>query len=576
VGTGYITGEQAALQFFQKGVTAAFSIGFDGLMNGFEIPGTENFLGGFEGIGGFMGENPLAMGLESMFSGMVQGNFNSWVNAFELDGNGGWDWNGEAYTEGAWGKNAWAGYVGSFIGSATTAAINQAMPQVNLQGYERNTEGLGIERIGMFSSTIGGLVGELAGSLIDGEFRVNLLNVSDFARWLGADESLAQSMNQGLLEVGIGFNDRGEFGVRSRIGGGGAALNLSVMTGLAEAFENVAMVNQEIQDRVDAAKARGRELRELREADLGRENPDEGLPYLSPENPEEQVTLPEPDLLPEIDYEREGKKDDLEEIMQGIDENSSQNEMQDAIHAAEEYLNEDGQIDSAEEFMADMVLEEGLQAFDFSALMEEMIKSGEWNADKTLEIEDHLEDIEDLKVRFEQALVLALSDSQEQLQSRLAFGDPTFFAYTSKLNELQDLGILNEYPSILRAVDTQFPYFLLGNNPWQEVFPIGFRAIGFQLQQKQFHIPEGIHPVRFGCFKEGVDHAGGFCTFWATRKQPVFSADDKGPDRVLSSVGVRCQISTVQISQYFRPLVQSIGNRLSGWSGRWNCCPFLF
>jgi hypothetical protein len=442
---GYITGEQAALQFFQKGVTAAFSIGFDGLMNGFEIPGTENFLGGFEGIGGFMGENPLAMGLESMFSGMVQGNFNSWVNAFELDGNGGWDWNGEAYTEGAWGKNAWAGYVGSFIGSATTAAINQAMPQVNLQGYERNTEGLGIERIGMFSSTIGGLVGELAGSLIDGEFRVNLLNVSDFARWLGADESLAQSMNQGLLEVGIGFNDRGEFGVRSRIGGGGAALNLSVMTGLAEAFENVAMVNQEIQDRVDAAKARGRELRELREADLGRENPDEGLPYLSPENPEEQVTLPEPDLLPEIDYEREGKKDDLEEIMQGIDENSSQNEMQDAIHAAEEYLNEDGQIDSAEEFMADMVLEEGLQAFDFSALMEEMIKSGEWNADKTLEIEDHLEDIEDLKVRFEQALVLALSDSQEQLQSRLAFGDPTFFAYTSKLNELQDLGILNDH-----------------------------------------------------------------------------------------------------------------------------------
>jgi hypothetical protein len=29
---GYITGEQAALQFFQKGMTAAFSIGFDGLM----------------------------------------------------------------------------------------------------------------------------------------------------------------------------------------------------------------------------------------------------------------------------------------------------------------------------------------------------------------------------------------------------------------------------------------------------------------------------------------------------------------------------------------------------------------
>jgi hypothetical protein len=34
VGTGYITGEQAALQFFQKGVTAAFSIGFMEMADG--------------------------------------------------------------------------------------------------------------------------------------------------------------------------------------------------------------------------------------------------------------------------------------------------------------------------------------------------------------------------------------------------------------------------------------------------------------------------------------------------------------------------------------------------------------
>jgi hypothetical protein len=81
-------------------------------------------------------------------------------------------------------------------------------------------------------------------------------------------------------------------------------------------------------------------------------------------------------------------------------------------------------------------------------------------------------------------------------------GDDALSTLARNANRLDDIDELARmYPSILRAVDTQFLYFLLGNNPWQEVFPIGFRAIGFQLQQKQFHIPEGIHPVRFGCFK---------------------------------------------------------------------------
>jgi hypothetical protein len=49
---GYITGEQAALQFFQKGMSAAFGIGFDGDER--LRDSRQSFLGGFEGIGGFM------------------------------------------------------------------------------------------------------------------------------------------------------------------------------------------------------------------------------------------------------------------------------------------------------------------------------------------------------------------------------------------------------------------------------------------------------------------------------------------------------------------------------------------
>jgi hypothetical protein len=40
---GYITGEQAALQFFQKGMSAAFSIGFDGLMDNHQLLMTQMF-----------------------------------------------------------------------------------------------------------------------------------------------------------------------------------------------------------------------------------------------------------------------------------------------------------------------------------------------------------------------------------------------------------------------------------------------------------------------------------------------------------------------------------------------------
>jgi hypothetical protein len=47
-------------------------------------------------VGSFKGFGILAEGLENLGKSIIKNNFNSWVNAFELDGKGGWDWNGES------------------------------------------------------------------------------------------------------------------------------------------------------------------------------------------------------------------------------------------------------------------------------------------------------------------------------------------------------------------------------------------------------------------------------------------------------------------------------------------------
>jgi hypothetical protein len=448
VSGGYISPEQGWLNagkiFAQAGVTVLM----DGLMNGWNTwDATDPTKAISGGIFGEIGDNFWGKALATFGQQMVTNGANGLINStnFAFDDNGnitGLETDMEAWGDSVFGENAWAGYASSFVGSAVTAGLNDLMPKLNLQGYEADLDEIGVKKLGILSSTIGGLAGELASMAFDGEFTVNLLNLSDIARIFGAGDEAASRLNKGLFEVGIGWDDDGDFGVRSRFGSGGASLNIGGLIGVWDVFGNVQRKNEEIQARVDAAKERGRELREERQSVNESEPPpgeEDEAPIFSAED-----QVGETPYEPEIDWEREGKKDDVEGIMENFDEKSP-NEQKDAIKELEEYLNEDGQIDSAEEFMKDMVTEEGLQAFDFSAIVEEMVENGEWSAEKTLEIEDHLEDIEDLKVRFEQALVLALSDSQEQLQSRLAFGDPTFFAYTSKLNELQDLGILNDH-----------------------------------------------------------------------------------------------------------------------------------
>jgi hypothetical protein len=202
---GYITGEQAALQFFQKGVTAAFSIGFDGLMDGV--------------VGSFKGFGILAEGLENLGKSIIKNNFNSWVNAFELDGKGGWDWNGEAYQESAWGSGALGMYASAFVTPMAQRGATDFFTQDGT-GLDLAENVFGVENLKALGSTLGSLTGEFASYLFDGEFSVNVLDMSDLT---------GGAVKQGLFEL--------SFKGKSRIGGGGA--NLGGLTGILNSLEAI-------------------------------------------------------------------------------------------------------------------------------------------------------------------------------------------------------------------------------------------------------------------------------------------------------------------------------------------------
>jgi hypothetical protein len=481
---GYITGEQAALQFFQKGMTAAFSIGFDGLMNGFEIPGTENFLGGFEGIGGFMGENPLAMGLESMFSGMVQGNFNSWVNAFELDGNGGWDWNGEAYTEGAWGKGAWAGYVGSFVGSSVTSAVNGAINNVDLQGFD--TGGQEIikslqNNVGKISSTIGGIAGEAFGAILDGEFTLNILNVSDILSFFIPDEKpdgmsqkeydnllrIRNRTNIGLLEVGLGFNERNEFGLRSRIGSGGANINI---TALMRGFRALGRID-EINTLAIEAKAEEdqRLLAEVEQAQTSEQPPIINDPNVqSTENNEPNAgNIVEEGNEVSLDSfveESNGEitEEDVRELERQIAEldDTPENKFQKlirSIHGEDSVrrrkavdlliqLIGEEDVNKASGFMKDMVQEEGLVAYDFMKFALEVIEAGEITQEAVQSLKVDVDQVTQLSDDFKAALSEAIGLSKAELLDAIRLNNNTDIStFNERISILQDAGLINDH-----------------------------------------------------------------------------------------------------------------------------------
>jgi hypothetical protein len=180
------------LQFFQKGMTAAFSIGFDGLMDGV--------------VGSFKGFGILAEGLENLGKSIIKNNFNSWVNAFELDGKGGWDWNGERYQEDAWGSGALGMYASAFV---TPMVQNKLDLKADgfLSDLKIDTDTL--------NRTAAGLIGETFDFAFSGEFNINVLNLSDLT---------GGNLHGGLLELSFGKD-----GFKGKVSSGGVNTSFGTM-----------------------------------------------------------------------------------------------------------------------------------------------------------------------------------------------------------------------------------------------------------------------------------------------------------------------------------------------------------
>jgi hypothetical protein len=92
-------------------------------------------------------------------------------------------------------------------------------------------------------------MGELASVAADGEFTMNLLNLSDLMIWFGGmGTKEAQNYSMGLFEFGIGVNDEGNLVSRSRFGTGGAKLNLASNWGVWDQIGSVLNVNRDVQE----------------------------------------------------------------------------------------------------------------------------------------------------------------------------------------------------------------------------------------------------------------------------------------------------------------------------------------
>jgi hypothetical protein len=104
----------------------------------------------------------------------------------------GWRFDGDQWAESVFGKNALASYVGSFA----RAGANEL-----LKGTAVGLLGEGANNYTSLIKTASALAGEGVGSLIDGEFSLNLLNLTDILNPFIEDKELLAKMDMGLFSM---------------------------------------------------------------------------------------------------------------------------------------------------------------------------------------------------------------------------------------------------------------------------------------------------------------------------------------------------------------------------------------
>jgi hypothetical protein len=224
LGTGYIIPEQALLQVGQTLLKAGVQTVMSGVMSGFggadalnetatKIAGDtgksitdvlasmdplEKF--GLGGLMGLAGDNWVGQAGAQLFNQVVSNTANGFIDAHSLEVEDGkvvgWHFDGDSWGDRVFGENALASYVGGVVNIGVKGLVEGLINNIDLKGIETGGAEIiqGLQNnVSKISSTIGGLAGEAVGSLIDGEFSINLLNLADFLAFLPGEQSEGMS-----------------------------------------------------------------------------------------------------------------------------------------------------------------------------------------------------------------------------------------------------------------------------------------------------------------------------------------------------------------------------------------------
>jgi hypothetical protein len=232
LGTGYIIPEQALLQVGQTVLKAGVQFAAQGAFQGYEKQA-----GGLMAAWGknFMGEATVNF-LQQLTTNTLNGAIDAVELSYDDDGNlEGLGFDMERWGESVYGVRALAGYAGSFARSAT---------QSLLKGTAVGFLGEGANNYNALIKTASALAGEGVGSLIDGEFSINVLNLTDILSPFIEDKDLLAKMDMGLFSMNFARDKNGNLKTTSRINSAGANVGGLVglarsVAGLTEAYDNI-------------------------------------------------------------------------------------------------------------------------------------------------------------------------------------------------------------------------------------------------------------------------------------------------------------------------------------------------
>jgi hypothetical protein len=232
LGTGYIIPEQALLQVGQTLLKAGVQVAAQGAFQGYEKQA-----GGLMAAWGknFMGEATVNF-LQQLTTNTLNGAIDAVELSYDDDGNlEGLGFDMERWGESVYGVRALAGYAGSFARSAT---------QSLLKGTAVGFLGEGANNYNALIKTASALAGEGVGSLIDGEFSINVLNLTDILSPFIEDKELLAKMDMGLFSMNFARDKNGNLRTTSRINSAGANVGGLVglarsVAGLTEAYDNI-------------------------------------------------------------------------------------------------------------------------------------------------------------------------------------------------------------------------------------------------------------------------------------------------------------------------------------------------